>query len=293
MPPTDIIIPIPAETLAVPSGMGINPWLDWSPFLGLPIHLFITIFFVLVFFGVIIYWVVRLGKLASVKGWIESAKKMTPDDVQVWIITRVQRLFIECMTIKDNVLSSHDPLNIAMWYISSPMGVIRVGGQTAVIVSEDFDRNRDVITEIALCENLDYFNANQEWLIKNTNEKYQTLLDKAKTVDERASIRKPSIIKPIEGFLSYDDYGKVCLQTINPDGLTIPPYNLFNPNRFRRYFPKGNSGVLFGGELTLNARDWNVDKKEKSFWEVHAFLMMAMGIGLISIVAAWFVPLGG
>ena len=123
-----------------------------------------------------------------------------------------------------------------------------------------------------------------------TEKKYQDRLAELKTDAERAAVIKPKIIKPIEGFLSYDDHGKACLQTINPDGLKIPPYNIFNPNRFRRYFPKGNSGVLFGGELTLNARDWNVDKKEKSFWEVHAFLMMAMAIGLISIVAAWFVP---
>jgi len=291
--PTEIIIPIVTEAVAVPSGMEINPYLDWSPFLGLPIHLFITVFFVLVFIGVIIYWVVRLGKLASVNGWIESAKKMTPDDVQVWIITRVQRLFIECMTIKDNVLSSHDPLNIAMWYISSPMGIVRVGGQTAVIVSEDFDRNRDFITEIALCENLDYFNENQEALIKKVDERYQKLLDEAQSDEERERIKKPEVIKPIEGFLSYDHHGKRCLQNVNPDGLPIPAYNIFNPNRFRRYFPKGNSGTLFGGELILNARDWNVDKKEKSFWEVHAFLIMAAGIGLIGIMAAWLVPLGG
>jgi len=285
--PTELIIPIPTETLAVPPGMVINPWLDWSPFLGLPIHLFITVICILFFLGVIIYWIVRLGKLASVNGWIESAKKMTPDDVQVWIITRIQRLFIVCMTIKDNVLSSHDPLNIAMWHVNSPMGIVRVGGQTAVIVSEDFDRNRDFITEIALCENLDHFNDNQQALRDEVDEKYQEALV------VNPEVEKPRVIKPIIGFLSYEEYGRKCLETLNPDGVKIPPYNIFNPNRFRKYFPKGCSGVLFGGELITEARDWNIDKKEKSFWEIHAFLFMAMGIGLIAIMAAWLFPLSG
>jgi hypothetical protein len=288
----DIIIPPSGVTdVVAPSGMQIGIF-DWSPFLGIPLHLFVTVFFVLVFISVIIYWVVRLNKLASVNGWIESAKKMTPDDIQVWIITRVQRLFIECMTNRDNVLSSHDPLNIAMWHVSSPMGIVRIGGQTAVIVSEDSDKNRDIITEITLCENLDFFNDNQEWLIEQADKKYQEMLDKAESDEERSRIKKPNIIKPIEGFASYEHHGKTCLRTINPNGLKIRPYNIWNNNRFRKYFPKGNSATLFGGELILNARDWNIDKKEKSFWEVHAFLIMAAGIGLICVMAAWLIPLG-
>ena len=110
---------------------------------------------------------------------------------------------------------------------------------------------------------------------------------------ERAAVKKPNVIKPIDGFTSYDHHGKTCLHAINPNGLKIPPYNLFNPNRFRKYFPKGNSAMLFGGEVIIDARDWNLDKKEKSFWEVHAFLIMAAGIGLIAIMAAWLIPLNG
>jgi hypothetical protein len=172
------------------------------------------------------------------------------------------------------------------------MGIVRVGGQTAVIVSEDFDRNRDFITEIALCENLDYFNENQEALIKKVDERYQKLLDVAKDDEERERIKKPEVIKPIEGFPSYDHHGKKCLQNVNPDGLNIPPYNIYNPNRFRKYFPKGNSGTLFGGELILGARDWNIDKKEKSLWEVYAFLLIVAPFIMIGILAAWFMPLG-
>ena len=128
-------------------------------------------------------------------------------------------------------------------------------------------------------------------MIEQAEQKYQELLKKAETDAERAAVKKPNVIKPIDGFTSYDHHGKTCLHAINPNGLKIPPYNLFNPNRFRKYFPKGNSAMLFGGEVIIDARDWNLDKKEKSFWEVHAFLIMAMGIGLICVMAAWLMPL--
>jgi hypothetical protein len=130
-------------------------------------------------------------------------------------------------------------------------------------------------------------------LIKKVDERYQKLLDAAESDGERDRIKKPVVIQPIEGFISYDDHGKKCLQVMNMDGLKIPPYNIFNPNRFRKYFPKGSSAMLFGGESIIDARDWNVDKKEKSFWEIHAFLLMAAGIGLIAIMAAWLIPLNG
>ena len=275
-----------AQEVAVPTGMSIDPWFDWAPVINVPVHVYITFGFILLFIAVNIYWLVRMGKLSSVKGWAESLKKMTPIDVQVWVITRTQKLFIECMAIKDNVISSLDPQNLSMWYVSSPMGIIRVGGQTAVVVSEDFDRNRDWITEIALCENLDQFNDNQQNLKKYVDEKYKQESEK------NPDIEKPKVIKPITGFQSYDDHGRKCLESIYPDGLTIPAYNLFNPNRFRKYFPKANSSLLFGGELTLESRDWNVDKREKTFWEIHAFMIMAAGIVMILTMAIWFFPMG-
>ena len=53
---------------AIPVGMAINPILDWAPFLSVPIWVYISFAFVLLVAGVIIYWVIRMGRLSPVKG---------------------------------------------------------------------------------------------------------------------------------------------------------------------------------------------------------------------------------
>ena len=266
--PTELVADTVTNTSQViPNGMSINPWLDWAPLLGIPIWVYITCVFVLLVVGVIIYWILRIGKLASVKGYVESLKTMTQEDMMVWVISRIQKLTIECMTIKDHVVSRHNLTDISMWCINSPMGIVRVGGITGAVVSEDYDKNRDFVTEIALCHNLDKFN------------------------DEQLTLNSGNEAKAISNFDDYENYGKDDIETLNPNGLTIPSYNIFNPNRFRKYFPQGCSAMFFGGELIYAARNMNIDRKEKGFWEVHMFLTLAVGLGFLMIIVAWFVPL--
>jgi len=274
---------------AMPAGTSLNPIFDWAPILHLPIWVPITIFFILILILPTIYWLMRIGKLSSVKGWAESLKKMSQDDVQVWVISRVKKLTIECMTIKDNILSSHDPANITMYHVNSDAGVIRVGGASAVIVSEDFDQNRDVLTEIALCFACDEFNMNQEELRRSLEVINRNNIEKGLVPVGT----KPIVVQPIDDCESYESYGRKCLHVINPNGLITPSYNIFDPNRMRKYFPRGCSGMWFGGELIHDARKLNLRRKIKGFFEVHAFMLMATGIGIISIMAAWLFPLGG
>jgi hypothetical protein len=291
---TELVANPTNPSVVVPTGMAIGP-LDWAPLACIPFWLYVAIFCIFVFVLVNVYWMLRMRRLASVKGWSESLKKMTQDDVQVWVISRVKRLTIECMTIKDNVLSPHNQANISMWYVSSPMGVISVGGCKAVVVSEDFDRNRDFVTEIALCHNLDHFNANLEWLKSEATKKYKEWVVEAREEglnEEFIESKKPQIMKPVESFGQYDTYGRNCLYNLNPEWLTIPPYNIFDPHKFRKYFPIGNSAMFYGGEMITESRDMNIDRKEKSFWEVHAFLMMAGGVSMIALLVAWLFPIG-
>jgi hypothetical protein len=292
--PTEIVIsPTPGPGEIIPNGMSINPYLDWAPVLGIPAWVYVTVFFVLVFLSVNLYWLLRIGRLASVKGYVESLRSMKQEDALVWIISRVQKLTFECMTIKDNVLSSHDPMNISMWYVSSPMGIITVSGKKGVVISEDFDRNRDFITEIALTHNLDAFNSALEYHREQTETKFQERLLKAGSDDEREELKrtKPKIMKLVESFDDFDKYGKHCLQNLSKDALKIPPYNIFNPNAFRKYFPVGNSSMHFGGDIIMESRDMNIDKREKGFWEVHAILILCAGVAMIAVMAAWLFPI--
>jgi hypothetical protein len=254
-------------TQVIPNGMSINPWLDWAPVLGIPAWVYVTCAFVLLVLAVVIYWLLRIGRLASVSGYVEAIKTMTQEDVMIWVISRTQKLTIECMTIKDHVVSRHNLVDISMWCLNSPMGIVRVGGITGAVVSEDYDKNRDFVTEIALCHALDEFNEDQPKLTTGLT------------------------AQPVSGFEDYENYGREDLESLHPNGLETPAYNIFNPNRFRKYFPQGCSAMFFGGELIYAARNMNIDRKEKGFWEVHAFLALAGGIGLLAIVVAWLVPL--
>jgi hypothetical protein len=110
--------------------------------------------------------------------------------------------------------------------------------------------------------------------------------------DEFIESERPKIMKPVESFGQYDSYGRKCLYNLNPDKLKIQPYNIFDPHKFRKYFPIGNSAMFYGGEMITESRDMNIDRREKSFWEVNAFLMSAAGIGMIALLIAWLAPLG-
>ena len=274
----------------IPTGMGVNPIFDWQPFLGIPLWFIIGVVLV---FGLILvwfYWLRRVSVFRSVAGWKESAMKATQSDIQTWVISRTQKLTIECMTIKDNILSSHDPQNISMFHINSGAGIIRVGSVPGVVISEDYDQNRDFITETALVYNCDEFNRNQEELRQILKEKYEK--DRITAQRQGLEVKKPQIVQPISDASSYNKYGRTCLANLNPDGLSFPSYGMFDPQKFRKYFPRGRSGMFFGGVLLYDSRKLNLRKKQKGFWEVHAFLAGAIAVGMIALIGVCFFPMG-
>lgn len=276
---TDVVATAAGE---IPQGMALNPWLDWAPLAGIPIWVGITIVFIIFFIGVNVYWLMRIGKLASVKGWAESLKNMTQEDAQVWVISRIQKLTIECMTIKDNVLSSHDKTNIAMWHHNSPMAAILVGGHKALVASEDFDHTRDIVSENALCYASDTFNENISTLKK-------TLVEKK----EKGLIKDiPRVVDPILSYSDYEGHGRACLTALYPEGIKIPTFMQFNPGKFHKYFPHGCSAMFFGGELIHDARKLNLRRKAKSFWEVHALLAAAVVVDIFALIVVWLFPMG-
>ena len=65
--------------------------------------------------------------------------------------------------------------NINMWHLNSPY-LIRIGGISAPIISEDNDQNRDIVTEIAICHAAEYLNANIEELRTKLNARYKELV---------------------------------------------------------------------------------------------------------------------
>lgn len=281
------ITPVPADT--IPQGMALNPVLDWSPILGVPLWVFLMI--ALVVFGPImvnIYYFRKVGRLSAIYGWLETLNKLgSVDFEQVWVITRTQRLAIVCMSIKDNVLSFLDWEKIEMWHHNSPTARIIVGGVPGLVVSEDHHHTRDFISEIALTHNCDTFNENQDKL------KEQLAKDYHKKQELGIVVRKPMIVEPIIDFQTYDHHGRACLFHLYPNGLTYPAFNIFNPTRFRKYFPLGNSSTHLGGELIEESKEFRVKRKDPGLIEKYLIFGTCAMIGLIIVIAAWFVPLGG
>lgn len=277
--PEEILVaePIPTETIAQaveqvsPFGMKVNPWFDWHTILGLPAWFWICLFFVMVLIIVNLYWVFRLKRLASVKGYVTALKLATQEDVMVWIISTTKNLTIECLKKRDSVLSFYDKLNITKWMHDSPMSVIHIGGKGGVIVSEDFYRSRDMVSEIALCYGLENFNKDQ--------------------LELKEGKLKGKVVKPVNNYNDYEEYGRELLQQIHPEGLVIPSYSIFDPNKFRKYFPKGFTATFNGGIFIRAARKLKVMTKVTGFWEQTIRLGIFMVTGLIAIIAAWMVPI--
>lgn len=271
----DIVAPPINPSAVVPQGMGINPIFDAQIILGVPLWVFIDCFFLFLLAAVFVYWLAKIKKLNAVRGWSESLKHMDVNDVQVWIISRTQKLVIDCMKIEDNILSYHDKTKIGMWHHNTRESVIRVGGNPAVVVSEDFDQTRDVISEIALTDNCDEFNRNQEELLK---------------LKEQGKI-KGAVIEPIENYTDYENHGRESLQTVNPDGLWIRSFNIFSNIKFLKYFPLGCSHMFFGGDVTLESRLLKTRPKAMGFWEKHAVFVGSIIIVVLAFLAVWMVPL--
>ena len=277
--PTEIV-----ASQAVPVGTATTI-LDAQVVIGVPAWVFVVTFLFFVFVGVFVWWLAKLRKLQAVAGWAESLKKQDIGDVQVWMISRTQKLIIGCMKIEDNILSYKDKTKIGMWHHNTRESVIRVGGNPAVVVSEDFDQTRDFISEIALTDNCDIFNQNQEELQTELLRQYEE--NKKNGMDVTA----PKVLKPIENYLDYEAHGRTDLQVVNPEGLWIRSFNIFSNIRFLKYFPLGCSHMFFGGELLQDAKRLKRHTKEAGFWEKHALLAGAIIVVVLLNIVAWMIPL--
>ena len=278
--PTTTIDPALAEALArsaqpLDFGMRLNPWFDWQVLLGIPFWVFITALFLLLLIVVNASWGFKIKTLAAVKGYVETLQRATQEDVQIWILGKTRKLTIECLKYYDSVISYYDKAKISRWHHNTPLSVIHIGGVPGMIVSDDFDQTRDIISEIALTYNLDEFNANQDSLLKLYQEKGI----------------KNRVVEPVKNFGDYSTFGRGLLELLHPDGLPIPAYTIFMPEKFRKYFPKGRTAGHLGGEIIVDSRDLKIEGPKKKWWQELLPVGFICSVCLIAICAAWMVPL--
>jgi hypothetical protein len=272
--PTSIVAPAIVNSssgaAAIPEIMKLDPWFDWQVFLGLPFWFFIDIFFVLVVIVVFLYWVFRMKRLKSVKGYVDVLKKATQFDEMVWIINATRKLTIECMQITDGVLKFYDPANIIRWYHDERIPPLNIGGTGGVLCSEGYFRTRDMVAEIARDIACDTYNAD---------------LDGAKDDIKNST-------GPITNYDDYEVFGRQNLETIHPNGLPIPSYVQFDPERDSKYKPLGLTSRFNGGIFRRDVTRLRVGTNVGKWYEKYIALGFIMVIVVISIMAAWMVPVG-
>ena len=253
-------------------GMVTNPFFDWSPILGIPAWVFVAALLFLILISVNLSWIFKMRRLSSVKGYVTAMAKATQEDVMVFIISTTRNLTIECLRKRDAAISYYDKTRMSWWIHNSPISVFHIGGKGGIFLSEEYYRSRDMVSEIALCRACDEYNAN----LKEYNGMFES-----------------KSAPPIKDYNDYIKFGRRLLELIHPGGLRIPVYNIFNPEAFRKYFPKGMTAMANGSVLFQEARELKIMQKAKSFWEKYLPLGMFMAVGLLVIIAAWMVPLGG
>jgi len=293
----------------LPGGMALNAFFDSpAPILGVIGIPWWVLFCVGAFLILIvwpnIYWIRRMAFLRPVKGYRDTLKKATQEDVQTWVLGKTMKLTIEMLRYVDGVLSFYTKTRIPKWHHNTRQSVMHCGGLPALLVSDDFDQTRDIVSEIAICHAADTYN---QWLkpveevfsaIENGNiadlEKY---VDKGKLEEIREALAKVGgcdikEIKPITSYSEYEKCGQKFLRILWPKGIPVPSYSIYNPTKFSRYFPKGRSAGLQGRILIRESRELKEDMPKPDWKEKLIQMGAIVVISLFLLVVAWMAPLG-
>lgn len=276
--PTKAMLTIGDQSAVIASeSMKMNPVFDWSPFLGLPLWLFITCGFVLLMLFVIMSWLFKIRRMGAVRGYVQAADKGTQEDMQTWIFGKTKKLTIECLKYWGGMIHFPANIKITKWRHPSIECTMKVGGQTAVAVSEDYDQTRDFVSEIALCHACEVVNRDHARLQKDLAER---------------GIRNV-VVQPISCFKDYEVFGRKILEIIYPSGIPIPSYSVFDHTKFRKYFPKGRDGDLRGGIFLRKAgklRTYLADS-ERLLVKAAPLILCVVFVSVL-VFGAMYAPLG-
>jgi hypothetical protein len=303
--PEVIATPVPTQT-PIPVGIATSA-LDWSPIPIAPFNIPIWAIFVFLSFAalVLIYlkWNDQSADLDSIKVWYLKMAELKAGKMQIIRLTRAGNFIPDCMDIFDNVLSYGDGSeNLNQWKLRSSSGIVRIGGISAALLSEDFDQNRDPPVEMALCRASKLLDENMDAFRKALTDRYNELI-KARIYD---GANPAMLVRPIH---SYNDYigkasekdaskheqsGHSLFQWIFPDGIPIHSYTPFNQIESRKFWPAGNStSAFFGGENQRIVEEKLVKPVDKArgFLEQWGGVVFACLVFLGCLLAGAVIPL--
>lgn len=297
--------PIPTPT-PIPPGIATSA-LDWAPIPIAPFNIPVWVILALLSLGalIVVYfkWNDQSADLDSIKVWYIKAAELAAGKMQVIRLSRAGNFIPDCLDVFDNILSYGDSEdNINQWKLRSAPGIIRVGGISAALLSEDYDQNRDPPTEMAICRASSLLDENIDHFRKELTDRYNQLV-----ADKIYSGPNPAdMIRPVH---SYNDYvgkasdtsaademksGHAIFQWIFPEGIPIPSYMPFNQIESRKFWPYGNSTSAFlGGENLRIVEETLVkpEEKQRGFMEKWGGMLIAGLILIGCVIAGAAIPL--
>ncbi|MCK9591383.1 MAG: hypothetical protein M0Q91_05170 [Methanoregula sp.] len=298
------VTPMPTP---LPAGVTTTA-LDWAPIplppFNIPIWAILGVLSFAALVIVILHWYDMSGNLDAIKPWFIKAKEIKLGKMQVVRLSRAGNFIPDCLNIFDNILSyGESDENINQWHLNSPLGIVRVGGIMAAIVSEDWDQNRDIVTEIAICEAADNLNTNIEALRAELSERHKKLI--VQGVYPADAPNPATLIRPIQSGLDYlgkadenskekpEVSGRRVLQLLYPEGIRIRAFNLYAQSKFRKFWFRGNTSALFGGENIRRVEDEFVKKSDvqPGFFQRYGAMLIGAMVFLGCIIAGAAIPL--
>ncbi len=303
---TPVQITVTSVPTPLPTGIATTA-LDWQPIpvFGIPLWAIISLLSFAALVIVIMHWQDKSGDLDAIKPWFIKMKELALGKMQVIRLSRAGNFIPDCLNIFDNILSYGDSEeNINQWLLNSPQGVVRIGGITAALISEDLHHNRDLVVEIAICHAAENLNENIEDLRMQLNKRHKDLVSTGEYPEDAEN--PANLIQPIQNGLDYigqkdedkdpvdEISGRRVLQLLYPEGIHIPAFNLFNQNRFRKFWFKGNTSASFGGENLRIVDDEYVKKNDKpqGFFQRYGAMLIAALVFLGCIIGGAVIPLG-
>jgi len=304
---TPVQLPVTPMPTPLPAGVTTTA-LDWAPIPLAPFNIPIWVILGFLSFAALIiivfHWYDMSGNLDAIKPWFIKAKEIKLGKMQAVRLSRAGNFIPDCLDIFDNILSyGESEENINQWILNSPQGIIRIGSISAAIVSEDWDKTRDIVTEIAVCYAAEKLNKDIEQLRKELSDKHKQLIEQGvypKTAQNPAELIKPILSamdyigKPDEtSAQKFEISGRYILQLLYPEGIRIPAFNLYAQNKFRKFWLRGNTSALFGGENLRRVEDEFVKKTDKQpgFFQKYGAMLIGALVFMGCVIAGAAIPL--
>lgn len=245
----------------------LSPIFDQAPAWGVPIWVWIGVVLIIILAFRNAQWFRKKMVMRPVAdGYLDAFKSGAEKDQQTWIFGKNRSFYIRTLLYHDDGVVSYPFMSkLTTWYLGSSLAVGHAGGIKQISVSDNYDRVRDFVAEIALITVVDKFNSEN-------------------VPDINGNLQKDSMGRPLV-IQNYDDYEyfRPLLETKYPFWIEVPAYMPFDPTKAERIFPPNRSAGFQGGYMLRKARRLMMDVPDKGFWEKFAVLGVAIGFVIIAI----------